>query len=305
MSDSVALVIGYGSIGQRHARLLKAMGWVVVIVTQQEVEEFLTFKNTATAINAVKPTYVVLSNNTSRHVAIIDELISVNYRGNLLVEKPIAIEGQRIPDLKLFQRVGVGYNLRFTSVVREAKKFIKSNRVLTADVYCGSYLPDWRHNVDYRSSSSATIEDGGVVRDLSHELDLALWLFGDWNSVCAVTGKKSSLEIESNDFCSALMQSKSGIPISIHLSYFEVSPIRKIRLVSNDDVFECDLIANTISTHDKTYSFDEQRDSSYIQLHQAMADNNADEICTVEESISVLSLISAIEESSTLQSWIH
>ena len=45
-------------------------------------------------------------------------------------------------------------------------------------VECQSWLPYWRPERDYRESYSARADEGGVLRDLVHELDYAIWAFG-------------------------------------------------------------------------------------------------------------------------------
>ena len=48
----------------------------------------------------------------------------------------------------------------------------------SAHVWSQSWLPDWRPDRDYRESYSARLDEGGVLRDLVHELDYATVLFG-------------------------------------------------------------------------------------------------------------------------------
>ncbi|MFX7793064.1 Gfo/Idh/MocA family oxidoreductase, partial [Acinetobacter baumannii] len=48
-----------------------------------------------------------------------------------------------------------------------------------AFIEIGQYLPDWRPTKDYRETVSAKTElGGGVLLELSHELDYAQWILG-------------------------------------------------------------------------------------------------------------------------------
>jgi predicted dehydrogenase len=64
----------------------------------------------------------------------------------------------------------------------------------------GKYLPDWRPEKDYRLGVSAKKElGGGVLLELSHEIDYLKWIFGDVEWTMATLSKQSTLEIDVED----------------------------------------------------------------------------------------------------------
>ena len=62
------------------------------------------------------------------------------------------------------------------------KKKVQLNKVFFVEAETSSYLPSWRKTVDYTKSYSAfPNRGGGVLLDLSHEIDYLKWLFKDLN----------------------------------------------------------------------------------------------------------------------------
>src|SRR2546421_323520 len=77
---------------------------------------------------------------------------------------------------------------------------LEGEAIVSAEVRTASWLPGWRPGRDYRATYSASRAlGGGVLRDMSHELDYPSWLFGPWRRLTALGGHLSPLEIESDD----------------------------------------------------------------------------------------------------------
>ena len=73
-------------------------------------------------------------------------------------------------------------------------------KLVEADFYCGSWLPDWRPNLDYRESvSSQRALGGGVLLELSHEIDMAQYLLGTFEPCSARLHQTGLLEIDVED----------------------------------------------------------------------------------------------------------
>src|SRR3990167_9407954 len=83
------LVVSYGSIGKRHAAILHQLGCEVNLVTTQEIYEFVCYQNIKEALHKKDFDYVVIANPTHLHFSSIVELISCEFTGIVLVEKPI------------------------------------------------------------------------------------------------------------------------------------------------------------------------------------------------------------------------
>jgi len=204
------LVVGFGSIGSRHATILQNMGHNVSVVSQQSEIVYRVYRSIEEAFNAESFEYIVIANKTSDHYNALTQLVKYGFQGKILVEKPVfdhcTKETSEFSNLELF----VAYNLRFHPLISKLKDLVQSESVISAAIYFGQYLPNWRPNRDYRTCYSAKkIEGGGVLRDLSHELDYLLWIFGDWQRLTALGGHLSELDIDTEDVVSVLLETEN------------------------------------------------------------------------------------------------
>src|SRR5712671_3820113 len=87
--NGAALVVGYGSIGQRHAGLLRELGCEVAVVSRRKVDHEPCFASISAALSACKADYIVIASETSRHASAVEELRAVGFTGRVLVEKPL------------------------------------------------------------------------------------------------------------------------------------------------------------------------------------------------------------------------
>lgn len=291
------LIVGYGSIGKRHARILKQEGAHVALVTSQTNLEFEAYPSLQEALKNISPDIVIVANETSKHLTVLNELTAIGYRKEVCVEKPL-FEKQTIIQHS-FNGLYVLYNLRHSPLLIELKKKLEGQKVITANVYCGQYLPSWRPDRDYRSIYSAhKNEGGGVIRDLSHELDYASWLFGSYREICAIGGHFSSLEITSDDVFHLLGRSEKSSIVNISVNYLDRSPKRTIIVNTNESTFTIDFIKGEIWENDKLVLGDVKTADTYNIQARNILDGKFENFCTQDEANQVMRLIEIAEESS-------
>lgn len=301
-----ALVVGYGSIGARHARILEQLGCIVGVVSARSDVHARRFPSVAEAVAGFAPDYVVVANETTRHLGTLSELEQVGYDGPVLVEKPLG-EPDEPPYTGKNRSVFVAYNLRFHPVVVELDARIKGRRLVFAEIRCGSYLPDWRADRDYRTTASAKkASGGGVLRDLSHELDFANWLFGPWKRLAALGGRFGPLEIETEDVFTLLVETDACRVVTISLNYFERREERRIIVNCEDTTICADLVGGTLHEgRDAVFTIDAlDIDETYRKEHQAMLAGKPAALCTLSEGELVRSMIGAAEKAARDGVWI-
>lgn len=254
--DLTVAVLGQGSIGRRHASLLREIGCRVVAfdpspeaVYQDGAEPAASEDEALGAAHAA-----VIASPTSEHVPQADRALS--HGCHLLVEKPLARDDTGVADLLREARrsgrlLAVAMNLRFHPgpvAVREAVVSGRIGRPLTGRFTFGSYLPDWRPGTDYRRSYSARSElGGGVLLDVIHELDYAGWILGPPVEASGWITRVSDLEIDVEDVALAHVRYESGAVASFDLDYLDRSYRRGCRIVGSSGSVEWDQAGGTVA----------------------------------------------------------
>ena len=300
-----ALVIGYGSIGERHARLLVETRCSVAVVSRRSIDFTPHYSELSQALSDWHPEYVVVADRTSEHHQTIESLVKYGFQGRVLVEKPLFDRLSALPRHS-FSLATVAYNLRCHPLLAKLKSLLdNSTKLVTANIYVGSYLPDWRPNTDYRQSYSAKRDQGGgVLRDLSHELDYVLWLFGSWRRLTASGGHVSHLEIDCDDSYALLMETQRCPLVSIHMNYLDRIPRRELLVNTDQHTVRADLINNTIVVDGVQEAVNAARVDTYRAEHQAMLTGNAEGLCTLEDAMETLVTIEAAERAAASHVWI-
>lgn len=301
---SGALVVGLGSIGKRHARLLGELGLDVAAVSRRGDETLRCHASLEDALEREAPHYVVVANETAAHRPTLLALADSGFSGTVLVEKPLFDEPAPLPGHR-FAGLYVGYNLRFHPVVAELKRLLADEPALSAQVYVGQYLPQWRPGRDYRATASALrAAGGGVLRDLSHELDYMSWMFGKCRQVAALGGRSGALEIDSDDV-QALLLSFERCPIATaQLNYLDRQVAREITVNTATRTIRADLIRGTLRVNEEERRFPLERDATYLAQHRSVLGNSRETLCTAEEGAATVSLIAAAERAAAERRWV-
>lgn len=299
-----ALVVGFGSIGSRHARLLTELGCITAVLSRRNIDFPLVFSDVVQALNDHRPDYLVLANPTCEHHGMLVDLSCAGYRGWVLVEKPLFNVLQPVPENN-FGGLAVAYNLRFHPLLQRLKALLVGEKILSVQAYVGQYLPDWRPGTDYRKSYSARAgEGGGALRDLSHELDYLGWLCGPWLSVTALGGHFSELEIDSDDLYVLLMQTERCPAVTVQLSYIDRVVKRRVTITTEHLALEADLVTGVLTINGESEPFNIDRDYTYREMHRTVLSGRNDVLCSIDEGLLTMKLIEAAEQASRQKEWV-
>ncbi|WP_374615148.1 Gfo/Idh/MocA family protein [Sphingorhabdus sp.] len=212
------LIVGLGSIGRRHLALTRDLLPEADIRVLRRAPDATpppeasgVFSTLSEAL-AFGPQLSIVANPAPFHLPIATALAECG--SHLLVEKPLSHASAGVAQLialaeRLGLRLQLAYNLRFLSSLGIFRKFVQDGRVgevHTVRCEVGQYLPSWRPGKDYRQTVSAQRAlGGGVLLELSHELDYLRWIFGDVAWVEAALLRQGKFEIDVEDSAHLLL----------------------------------------------------------------------------------------------------
>lgn len=273
--------IGVGSIAKRHIKNLvcvaKENGFDLVVDAVRrngnrgDDDVFSIIRNIYSDISEIHNVYDIafITNPTELHIDTLKKISS--YASNFFIEKPISTISQLEEAARYKCKKGAVYYvacpLRYNAVIQYIKNNINVEDVISVRSISSSYLPEWRQEIDYRVTYSAHKElGGGVSIDLVHEWDYISYLFGIPKVVKSMIGKKSNLEINTDDYAIYLAEYEDKI-VELHLDYFGRKTIREIMLFTRNDTIIGDIVNNKIYflMDDKVISFNEERDDYQIR----------------------------------------
>ncbi len=293
------LIFGFGSIGVRHANLLFKIGKISSVLFFSKRKN-VSFKTTTSIkeITAFNPDYILVCSETHKHFQHL-RLIEKKFKNKIvLVEKPLfhKLMKFRFDKNKYF----VGYNLRFHPVIKFLKKKIKKKEIFSVSIFCNSFLPNWRKNITYFNSySSFKKKGGGVLLDLSHEIDYLQWLFGKVNLIEYKKIKKiSNLKINSEDL--AQINGKiNDINFYLNLTYFSRFQERRIVIDGKKETIVGDLIENNIKIITnkslKKIVFKKKKNQTYVEQHLAIFKKQSKNLCDLKTANNTLKLIDKLK----------
>ena len=255
---ALCIVCGTGSAGLRHLQLIHNatdLRLAVLPIRRERRQELASFGvpvieswGQAALLGA---THAIIATDTWRHGA--DVIDAVKAGCQILVEKPIGTDAAAArATLNAVRAAGrelwVGCCLRFQDGLNTFRDTLSEiGRVHSVVVACRSWLPDWRPQRPYSASYSARAEDGGVLRDMIHEIDYCGWLFGWPRAVRAQVRNLRRLGIAAEEAADLFWETASGTMVTVGLDYVSRPPQRWMRASGERGWLHWDGLTGTVT----------------------------------------------------------
>lgn len=321
------LIIGLGSIGQRHLRnIRRVLGDEVEIIAYRvrrlqttfsdtmQIRENVdleteynikTFMNLSEAL-AEKPDVCFISNVTSAHIPCALEVAKAGC--HIFLEKPISdtIDGvyelEKLAEEKNI-KVFVGFQNRYNPALLLAKKHIEAGtigRIVCVNAEVGERLTTMHTYEDYKTTYMARKDLGGglILNQMIHEIDYLHFLFGKLDFVQANGSLGDNvLGIDVEDCCNILLKS-GDIPVMLHGDFYQYPPSRYVKIVGSKGKIIADIIKNhlILVTGDECKEFEFKefvRNDMFISELKAFLEcinNNTEPDITIEDGINSLKI---------------
>ncbi len=277
------LIVGTGSIGIRHLKNLFELGHSVyaVDINRENLSKVSSFaKGIFSSLDEalkIAPDAALICTYSNDHI--MPAIKCAEAGCHLFIEKPLSLSLYNVQELievvdKKNLITMVGCNMRFHPAISYIYDTLTNNQAFSKKLWgnfeFGFYLPF--DKVDYRNSYKAKKSMGGnLIFDGIHELDCAVWLFGEPVEVTCSKGIISSLQIDTEDHVEMIIKFASGAVCTIHMDYLQHGYSRRYKVVCENGTIVWDFVHGNIgevTTANREWSWKDMKlDLSYNQMY--------------------------------------
>ena len=175
---------------------------------------------------------------------------------HLFIEKPLSLDLKGTDELAGIIKeknliTMVGCNMRFHPAMSHIHKVLTGHPLFAKKLWgnfeFGFYLPFDKE--DYQSSYKANKCMGGnLIFDDIHELDIAVWWFGQPQEVVCYKKVLSSLKMDTEDNVDMIIKFKSGAVCNVHMDYLQHQYSRRCKVVCEEGTISWDFSNGRIAT---------------------------------------------------------
>jgi len=320
------VVVGRGNAGSRHFKLIKELlpnvevKYLIHSKGEGNVNSTIEELTSIQEVLTFRPQIAIVATPSTTHIEIAQKLAEAGI--HILIEKPISASLSGVADLISYCSdrnlvLQVGYNLRYSDSLKFFNQCLNSEEIgeiLSVRCEVGQNLESWRPNKNYRESVSAKKSlGGGVLLELSHELDYLRWIFGEVDWVRATLCKLSELDVDVEDTAHINLgftksNFKQKIIANLSLDFVRQDHTRTCLAIGTTSSLRWDGIMDRVEIYDNSksvwrelYSKKAGKDETYrseLQDFLSSVENGNDPQVTGEDGLRVLEIIEAVRQSS-------
>ncbi|MEI6321677.1 MAG: Gfo/Idh/MocA family oxidoreductase [bacterium] len=311
ISHKIIVVRGTGSIGMRHAEVLRGAGHEVLLFPKREERikslssEGWACVDTWSEAQAAGATHAIIATDTVCHIE--DTIAALEVGLIVLVEKPIALSMQAAGPLLALdssqkERIFCGLSMRYSHALLHFRTSLdKVGDIHSAFVECRSWLPDWRPSSNYRQSYSSSPTQGGVLRDLIHEIDYIGWILGWPHSAGADLVNTGRLGIEAEEQAFLHLLVPGDVRVQVALDYLSRPARRNFFVFGEKGTLHLDAISQSVHfkglEEEENWHFPQSRNEMLRDEHDAFLNPSIGTAVGLNESLHSLVVCDAARDS--------
>lgn len=291
MPTSKCLVIGSGSIGERHAKnLAKIFNKKVYVLSRNNKKNFRDhYLNQSDKVIKISKEdlkkfenldLAILATPSSIRAEILEPLEHIKIKC-IYAEVPAAksfTSWTKLKNLslKLNCKLYAGYNMRFHPGIKKLKSLSNSNKFLSLRGIFGEFLPDLHKWENFKFRYEAIkILGGGPLLTSHHEIDIAIYLMGRVKKVSCIM-RKTFLDIDADDHVILNLIHENNSISNLDLNFFYKKYVRRLEISTEKEIIRYEPFNDGLSIGEmnmnnfKDYDFNQ----TYIDSLKEILSNN-------------------------------
>ena len=314
------VIVGSGNIALRHLENLykKKPKSVIIIVKRSDSKLNPKFKKYSTLVTSEIDKIEPISKKSSAFICspatmhINDSITLAKSKFNLFIEKPLSLNTRNIKKLisiknKYMLDIMVGYNLRFSDAFKKMNIILSKNKLGAlkhVHIYVGSCYKLWRKNINYKDSVTHRNDlGGGVINELSHEIDMMTAMFGLPQSLASINFKSGSYKTSIDDTASSMfLYENKKMCVTLHQNITTIHVSRYSIFEFDKGTVKLDLISNKILINslgtEKIVDFKSDMNDSYVkELSYFLKNLGKNSIShNLENSIHIINIMNSMKK---------
>ncbi|MDP6151963.1 MAG: Gfo/Idh/MocA family oxidoreductase [Phycisphaeraceae bacterium] len=317
------LIIGTGSIGQRHLRNALRIEEVRCSVAEMNAatREKVASEHPVQAVyadyreaNLASFDGVVIAVPAHLHIPIAIDVVAAGT--HVLSEKPLSTSPDRVNELIRLRDekgvvVSVAFTLRSNPIMQDIKRRLADRELgapLLVNAYYGQYWP--RMRIDYPPAYAQSRETGGgVIPDhLVHYLNCFEWFFGPTAQVSATQWRRALDDIATEDVGLVTLRYASDVTAHIGSCLFQQDTTAGLQIICEAGTYQLKDDCNTLNVYRgstqkwmRETAGASERDDVFVAQMQHFIDctqGRATPLCSIEEAAQTLcTVLTALESS--------
>jgi len=276
------LIVGLGSIGQRHLRNIIKLDKTIEIyayrrylktpvldnknnILKKNFKEKYNIKylDGLNNLKKFKIKAALICTPSSFHIK--EAITLVNQGISVFIEKPLSSNLKGIKKLKnLIKRKKVigmmGYQLKFCPIINKLRNIVRSEKYGKPKyvyIHHGEHIKNFHKYENYKNLyASKRNLGGGVILTQIHEIDYLFYIFNNFSliKINSFSGKLTNLKIDVEDTLISnflLKNNKNRLFGSLHLNYYEIPRKREINIIFENSKISADLVNQKIKIYNK------------------------------------------------------